>query len=154
MTRSRSWTEEQLARFLDELSCTGDVVYSARVAGIAQTVLYELKNTSVEFAERWQQAIENAIDHLEGAAIRRALQGDKIPQFYQGQQIGEVRSYSDRLAIFLLSAHRPGLYGKTRGRSGGPEAVDAEIDPKEVLEARLSVMAQNQEGEGDGGESE
>jgi hypothetical protein len=61
------------------------------------------------YAEKFASAREEAVDLLEGEALRRAVQGVEEPVFYKGERVdkGQVRRYSDVLLIFLLKANRP-----------------------------------------------
>lgn len=51
-----------------------------------------------------------AVLGLEDEAHRRAFEGVDKPVFYQGDECGTIREYSDTLAIFLLKAHNPEKY--------------------------------------------
>jgi hypothetical protein len=62
---------------------------------VSRDAPYKRARGSPAFAERWARAREDAIDTLDAEARRRALTG------------------SDTLLMFLLRAHRPGLYRDT-----------------------------------------
>lgn len=60
--------------------------------------------------------------------MRRAREGVDEPVFYQGDECGSVRKYSDTLAIFLLKGAMPEKYREnTRmeltGANGGPVQI-------------------------------
>lgn len=80
--------------FLAALRATGNVRVSANQAGVARNVVYEAKAADPEFAEKWEEALEDALDALEIALRSRALKR------------------SDTAAIFLLKAHRKAVYGE------------------------------------------
>ena len=44
-----------------------------------------------EFAERWNDAVEQGIDRLEEEAIRRAVAGVDGPAFFQGRIVGYTK---------------------------------------------------------------
>jgi hypothetical protein len=71
---------------------------------------------------------EQACQSLEDEATRRAVQGIDKPVFYQGEQCGTIREYSDVLLIFRMKGALPEKYGdksKTEitGPKGGPLQV-------------------------------
>lgn len=57
-----------------------------------------------------EEAMEHAADLLEIEARRRAEKGTLKPVFYEGEECGTIREYSDRLMEFLLKATRPEKY--------------------------------------------
>lgn len=81
--------------FLQMLRNSGNVRAAATAAGVTRQTVYVHKRRSKEFAEAWEEAMEDAVDALEAVAIDRA------------------RKQSDTLLIFLLKAHRPGKYRET-----------------------------------------
>jgi hypothetical protein len=104
------FSEGLKAVFLDELRDTANVTLAARAAGVSSGTVYKHRREDVLFAERWDEAINEAVDLLEDEAHRRAFRGVKEPVFYQGAEVGYVDKYSDGLAMFLLKAHRPDKY--------------------------------------------
>jgi hypothetical protein len=80
------------AIFLKGLAETCNVKLSCDRAGIHRDTAYSRRAVSPEFAERWDDAIDDGVDALEEVARRRAFEG------------------SDTLLIFLLKAHRPERY--------------------------------------------
>lgn len=56
------------------------------------------------------EALDDAVDDMELEAKRRAFKGTLKPVYQGGEKVGEIREYSDTLAIFLLKAHRPEKY--------------------------------------------
>lgn len=100
----RAWEDA----FIDALSKTGNVSKAAKSAKISRTIAYEHKKESAEFSQRWEEAMDTAVDSLEFEAWRRAAKGVRKPAgWYQGIPGGYVQEYSDTLLIFLLKAHRP-----------------------------------------------
>lgn len=81
--------------FLTTLRNTGNVRAACQACGITRQAAYKARDNAPEFAAAWDEALEDAIDALEAVAINRA------------------RTSSDTLLIFLLKAHRPGLYRET-----------------------------------------
>ena len=96
--------------FLEILATTANVTVSANQTGIDRATAYRRKHSDEVFKQRWEEAIEEAVDLLEGEARRRAAVGVDEPVYYKGKIVGEVKKYSDRLLIVLLKAHRPAKY--------------------------------------------
>ena len=93
-------------RFLERLAQTGNVALSARAAGVQRCTVYRWRDKWVTFAKEWDNALDEALDMLEGMAWKRAAK------------------QSDRLLMFLLKAHRRGFYGDKQeiehsGKDGG-----------------------------------
>ena len=105
-----AFTEGLKAVFLDELRETANVTLAARAAGVTPGTVYKHRKDDVLFAERWEEALNEAVDMLEHEAHRRAFKGTQEPVFYQGAECGYVTKYSDGLTMFLLKAHRPEKY--------------------------------------------
>lgn len=97
----------QIAKFLlglgDGLSVSG----AARGADLALTTLYRDRDNDAAFKAAWDSAIETGTDALEDEVLRRAKDGTLKPVYQGGVKVGEIREFSDTLAIFLLKARRP-----------------------------------------------
>lgn len=78
--------------FLVTLRNAGNVRAACEAAGVDRKTAYAHRKRYAEFAHAWTDAMEDALDVLEAAAIQRA------------------RTTSDTLLIFLLKAHRPEIY--------------------------------------------
>jgi hypothetical protein len=103
MRDPRSWKPA----FLKNLATSANVSVACQRAGVSRSTAYRVRATDDEFAEAWEDAIDEAVDALEGEAHRRAVEGTLEPVYQGGKQVGEIRKYSDTLLIFLLKAHRP-----------------------------------------------
>lgn len=93
--------------FLDLFAQTGNVMLSARGAGVDRRTPYDLRARDERFAQAWTEADEAATQVLEAEARRRAM------------------ATSDRLLEFLLKARRPATYRENHrvevvGDGGGP----------------------------------
>jgi hypothetical protein len=96
--------------FLRALRRTGVVRSACRAARVGRSTAYRHRESDPDFADRWDDAIETAVDGMESEARRRAVDGTEKPVFYKGEQCGTIREYSDTLLIFLLKANRPEKY--------------------------------------------
>ena len=96
--------------FIQALAECGNVSDACKAAFVNRETAYEHKRNNAGFATAWDDAIETAIDRLEKEAIRRGRDGVNEPVFYQGEECGVIRKYSDSLLALLLKAHRPEKY--------------------------------------------
>lgn len=106
--------------FLVALAQTANVTEAARLAKITRQRAYDLRDSSAEFKQAWDDALEQACDTLELEARRRAEKGVSKTIFYKGKPVGKEINYSDTLMIFLLKAHRPEKY-RERFEHTGPD---------------------------------
>jgi hypothetical protein len=90
--------------FLASLALTGNVGLSVLAAGVGRSTVYEWRRSDEKFSTAWDSALEEAADILEAEARRRAVEGTLEPVFYQGEEVGTVRRYSDTLLIWLMKA--------------------------------------------------
>ena len=97
--------------FLDVLRKSGNVTAAACTAGIARQEVYRRRQRDQCFAQAWDDAVSEAVDALESELKRRAFDGVEQPVFYQGEVVGTIQAYSDRLAMFLLKGLMPERYG-------------------------------------------
>ncbi|KAF0235070.1 MAG: hypothetical protein FD177_229 [Desulfovibrionaceae bacterium] len=104
---SRSITAAQVDKFFAVFAATANVSEACRQAEIYRAWVYEKRREDAAFAARWAEAEEIATDALEAEARRRALEGVEKPVFYQGEECGSIREFSDTLMVILLKAHRP-----------------------------------------------
>lgn len=102
--------------FLDLFAQSGNVMLSARGAGVDRTTPYRFRNEDERFRVAWEEADEASTQVLEAEARRRAM------------------AQSDRLLVFLLKARRPATYRENYrvehvGDGGGPIQTAAVVPP-------------------------
>jgi hypothetical protein len=135
----------QLAAFIELLRKTCNVTQSAKSCGFDRVTAYRYRERDPDFAAAWNDAIESAVDDLEGEARRRAYEGTEEYVVSSGRVVTlnetplTVRRYSDQLMISLLAAHRPEKYRarssvELTGKNGGP-IVGATIPTDDPVEA-------------------
>lgn len=71
--RTRQWTKEKRARFLDLLAATANASASARDVGMSAWSAFALRRRDPAFAALWQAALETAYVVLETTLLERAI---------------------------------------------------------------------------------
>lgn len=148
--RTATTPERTKARFLAELARGRTISDAARAAGIGRRTAYDLRQCDEDFAIAWADAIEEGTDVYEEEARRRSIDGVPRPLLFRGEQVGEVREYSDRLLELMLKARRPDVYRErvaleTTARVSGASRADRALreavaeDPE--LAARIDELA-------------
>jgi hypothetical protein len=127
------------ACFLEVLRRTANVSRAAREAGLATSTLYAQRARSATFAADWDAAVAEALDALEEELVHRVRHGVEKPVFYAGQQVGSMRQYSDALAMFILKARRPEVYGRVVAERALAAEAGAGDEPSQD-EARAEVL--------------
>lgn len=103
-------TAKKREAFILALAKTGNVSAACKKAKISRQTVYVHKREDPAFAELWSEAEDIYVEVLEAEADRRAKGGTLKPVFYKGEQVGQVREYSDTLLMFRLKALRPDKY--------------------------------------------
>lgn len=107
------------------LSDTANVSRAAKTVGISRRHAYTVRSEDTDFATAWDEAVNIAIDTLEQEARRRAYEGVDEPVFYQGEEVGYIRKYSDTLLMFLLKGNRPDKYkDRVAAEHSGPDGKE------------------------------
>jgi hypothetical protein len=66
-----------------------------KAAGVSRRTVYDHRERDEDFAEKWDDALNQSLDVLEHEVYQRAIKGDA------------------QLAMFILKAHRPAFYRET-----------------------------------------
>ncbi len=98
------------AAFLAAYRLCGNITKAAGIAEINPNTPRANWYADPGFERAMAEAGDEAIEHLEEEARRRAFDGVDEPVFYKGSPCGVVRKYSDTLLIFLLKAAKPAKY--------------------------------------------
>ena len=105
---------------------------SCLTAGVNWGTFRYWRKHEPEFDAQVEEAVEAATDRLEDEAFRRAHDGVQgRPVFNNGEIVGYLHEYSDRLLETLLRARRPDKYreNKSIGDDKGVLRVIIENDP-------------------------
>ena len=102
--RHDGWTPERQAAFIGALADTGCVSRAAAIVNMAQTNCYTLRRApgAEEFRKAWDAALDFGLGRLKDIAFERALEGELIPVFAGGKQVGFRRKRNDALLMFIL----------------------------------------------------
>lgn len=111
MANRTKLTLEKRRMFLQALEEDGNVSKAAKLIDISRRYAYELRERDPSFAKEWDEAVDIALDNLEGEIYRRAVKGVESDVFYKGDSCGTKTEYSDTLAMFILKSRRPQVYG-------------------------------------------
>lgn len=118
--------------FLKVLRDTGNVRLACQKAKIQRSTAYKAKESNEGFAKEWTDAMDDACDLLEEEAWRRGVEGVEEPVFYQGEECGTIRRYSDGMLTLLLKGHRPEKY-RERFEHTGPGGKPIPVQVREVI---------------------
>ena len=73
--------------FIERLKATGNVTLAATGAGVTRQNAYQTRNRNKTFRRRWDDALDQAVDLLDGEARRRAT-GISRDIYYAGEVVG------------------------------------------------------------------
>jgi hypothetical protein len=125
-TRHDGLTPERQLAFMEALAASGCVSEACAAAGVSRSAVYALRvrPEAQAFRLAWDAALDLAVRALTDACFSRAMQGEAVPHYYQGELVGEHRRYDNKLAMFLLRYRDPLRYAASLDQmvySGHPE---------------------------------
>lgn len=143
--------------FLMMLRECGNVGRSAEIAGISRSHVYLYRDQNPSFAERWGEAMNDALDKVELSLFERATKGTERLKFDKRgdalidprtQEFYVEREYDTTAGIFYLKKRRPEIFGDRPAVSINFVIKDAEqiterlgLDSKETLEGVYRALA-------------
>jgi len=137
-----AWSAERQEAFLAELARTANVRASARAVNMSEAGIYRLRLRSARFRAAWARALREGYARLELMMIERAMKGTPTRSPRAGEKARSAREYPDRLAMFLLTAHRAAVEAEREAPQADPRAVCRK------LETRLAEMNRRMGGNG------
>jgi len=99
-------TAEFKEQFLEMLVVLPNVTAVCRLMGVHHSNLYRARKKDEDFDQKIREALDAGYDMVEEEARRRAVEGVLEPVYHQGEEVGQVRKYSDNLLMFLLKAYK------------------------------------------------
>ena len=127
-------------KFFKALAEGAAVGVACAEAGYGRRTAYEYRDKFEEFADRWDEAVETAVERLEAEADRRAVEGILKPVFHKGEVCGHIRQFSDNLLMFRLKALRPQKYRDNASVQVDHAPVDAE-NPDSIAHIMRQIAA-------------
>lgn len=125
--RRGDYKENRKELFIKAFKIAGTKQHAAEAAGVDRKTVANWMKKDKAFARAFDDADTSVTELLERAAVQRAAYGILKPIFQNGMKVGEVREYSDSLAIFLLKARNPKKYRDNVKVLMGGEKGDAPI---------------------------
>lgn len=107
MAPKSKYTEATVQAFLDAYARTGVIGRSAHEAGVSHQAIIDWRKKFPEFDVAVKSAYEAYKELLHAEIHRRAVTGVPKPVFYQGEEVGEITEYSDRMLELLAKRHMP-----------------------------------------------
>ncbi len=130
---SKRWNAKKETLFLEVLQQTGNVTRATEKAGLDRSLVYRRRNLNPRFREKWQNAMEQALDYLEAYLWDKAM-GKEMTEAQDGGLVDE------KIAIFLLKAHRPEIFGDGKMRRNRDKKTNG-LSPRRRLMKKLDQMA-------------
>ena len=100
----------QWDRFMEQIGQNANIGEACEIAGIHRATFYARKKEDPEFSAAYANAMEGAMDKLERAAWKRAVDGVEEAFTTKDGTTVTTTKYADGLLQFLLKAHRPGKF--------------------------------------------
>ena len=94
-------------KYLAHIRENGLVNKAAASVGVCPETVRAYRKRNPEFKALEQDARDDYTERLIAEANRRAVEGVPNDVFYQGEKVGEVQKYSDRLLELLLKRNDP-----------------------------------------------
>lgn len=150
MPANTTRTPEGDAKFMAALENGHPVRAACEAAGYVRSCVYVWRKQDDEFAARWAKAIDIAGDLLEEEADRRGRDGYDEPVYFQGEERGAKRKYSDSLLLARLKAVRPEQYRERIAVPGfAQQQVTVIVRDFDTEAALLRLVAENKMPESD-----
>lgn len=104
--RSGGWSPETQRAFIHELTRIGSVEAAARAVGKSSRSAYDLRDKmgAESFAAAWEAAKFRGRECAQSVAIDRALHGEMVPTFRNGQFTGYKLIHNDRMLMAAIRA--------------------------------------------------
>ena len=101
-------------RFLKALRMSCSWTDSLKAAHVSFNTVKLHQRNDLEFDAQVREAEEEGAQLLHDVCFKAALEGELEPVYWQGQIVGQIHKYDNRLRIEMLRAHMPNVF-KTPG---------------------------------------
>lgn len=108
--------------------------------GVMSAIRRQKNQGDMEWESLWDESYHAFKESLEAEIIRRGRDGLWTPVWYKGEQVGEIKTYSDRLLELAAKRHMPNEYAEQHRVSGSITTETVNRPGIDVL-SRLSPMA-------------
>lgn len=127
------------------------VAHACKAVSIERSTAYRAREADPEFAQAWDDAMEEGIDRAEQEAFRRAVAGYEKPVWYKGELVGTETVHSDALLALILKGRRKKVYAERTELTGADGGPVAQVDEtaKAARVAQLLALAQRRKAEQD-----
>jgi hypothetical protein len=123
--RHDGWSPVKQRGFIDALAACGCVKAAAGHVGITAKSAYRLRNRAdaVGFAAVWDQAQREGSARTHDTAIERAMNGERIPVYRRGLQVGTRVRHDNRLVMAVMRHRTAQLNARasSSARNGSPD---------------------------------
>ena len=103
-------SKEDWRRFIRHLKKTGNLKAACESSGVSERTVYDRMKKYPEMAREVDEARAQVCQDIENEIRRRGLEGYEEPVYYQGEEVGSVTRYSDRLLEKFAKANMPERY--------------------------------------------
>jgi hypothetical protein len=93
--------------FLAVVALSHSVIFGARAAEVSPQTVLNHRAADPEFDAQVIAAQAHCIELLHSVAMRRAIEGDLEPIYWQGIEVGHIKKFDGRLQLEMLRAHMP-----------------------------------------------
>jgi hypothetical protein len=101
-------------RFLATVAMTHSVMAGARNAKVSPQTVALHRREDPDFDAQVIAAQAHCVELLHDVTMRRCIEGDLEPIYWQGIEVGHIKKFDGRLQIEMLRAHMPKVF-KTPG---------------------------------------
>lgn len=141
--RRDGWTPERQVRFIEALSQAGIVTAAARAVGMSAKSAYALLRRAGPdsgFTHAWCAALDRGYYEALMVALRDGVEGQRVPVFFGGRQVGEYRRFNTSLALAALRAA-----AAREEKACSTTCPSARADPTQRLHSALQELGSSED---------
>jgi len=141
---------ERKIHFLRQVAVTGALQKSARKSGVSPSTVKAHLVSDPAFQAAYEEALDDFKEVIEGEVYRRAIVGWEEEIYQQGEFVGTVRKFDQKLLEMLAKKFMPEYREKhevTHNVAPGVLAVPVRQSESEWVNAREAEIVQEQDEE-------